>query len=168
MVNDKLGAFPGRIERDEWVRQAKGLAKGAATKPASRKAAPKKATAKKSVAKKPAAKKAPAKKAADPNAKYLENVRKYDPKASKAVVDAIVKYCGVSLRSRDASLVACSDEKELDRVAKGFCTKKLGLTEKQDELVKSVCEQMKGQRFKNRVTFYYLCAKKARKMNVFK
>jgi len=53
MVNDKLGAFPGRIERDEWVRQAKGLAKGTGAA----KAAPKKAKAK------PAAKKtAPAKK----------------------------------------------------------------------------------------------------------
>ncbi|PHS77007.1 MAG: hypothetical protein COB56_04880 [Robiginitomaculum sp.] len=155
---------------------AKPAAKKKAAKKVVKKAAPKKAPAKKVVAKatkaKPAkkvvAKKAPIKKAASPNAKYLAEVRKYDAKASAAVVDSIVKYCGISLRSRDSSLVACSDEKELNTVATGFCTKKLGMTKGQKELVKDVCVQMKGQRFKNRVTFYYLCAKSARKMKVFK
>ncbi len=161
MVNDKLGAFPGRIERDEWVRQAKGLAKGGSARKAS-KAKP---------AKKVAAKKAPAKKAAkaaSPNAKYLADVRKFDPKANSAVIDNIVKYCGIALRSRDGSLVACSQEHELDTIAKGFATKKLGLTKGQIDVVKATCEEMKGTRFKNRVTFYYLMAKKARKMKVFK
>jgi predicted flap endonuclease-1-like 5' DNA nuclease len=165
MVNDKLGAFPGRIERDEWVRQAKGLAKGAGAKVAA-----KKPTAKKAPAKEAAVKKAPAKKAktANPNEKYYAGVHKFDAKASKSVIDNIVKYCGSSLKSRDASLVACTDEKELARVAKGFCTKKLGMTSGQNELVADVCKQMKSQRLKNRVTFYYLCAKKARKMGMFK
>jgi len=145
----------------------KAAAKASKAKSA-KKVVAKKASAKKAPAKKATAKKAPAKKAASPNAKYLAEVRKYDAKASAAVVDKIVKYCGVSLRSRDSSLVACSDEKELNTVAKGFCTKKLGMTKGQNELVKDVCVQMKGQRFKNRVTFYYLCAKSARKMKVFK
>ncbi|PHQ67433.1 MAG: hypothetical protein COB92_04650 [Robiginitomaculum sp.] len=142
--------------------------KAPAKKAAAKKAPVKKVVAKKAPAKKAPAKKAPAKKAASPNAKYLTEVRKYDAKASAAVVDSIVKYCGISLRSRDSSLVACSDEKELNTVATGFCTKKLGMTKGQKELVKDVCVQMKGQRFKNRVTFYYLCAKSARKMKVFK
>ena len=106
MVNDKLGAFPGRIERDEWVRQAKGLAKGVAAK------------------KVPAKKTAKVAKSASPNAKYLAEVRKYDAKASAAVIDNIVKYCGIALRSRDSSLVACSQEHELNTIAKGFATKK--------------------------------------------
>ncbi len=166
-------------------KSAKAKPTKAATKPA-KKAVAKKAPAKKSVAKKAPTKKTAAKKAAskpskaktskakpskakaDPNAKYLAEVRKYDPKASKAVVNNIVKYCGVSLRSRDSSLVACSDEKELNTVAKGFCTKKLGMDKGQMDCVKHVCGQMKAQRFKNRVTFYYLCAKKARKMKVFR
>jgi len=150
-------------------------AKAAKVKPTkkapAKKAVAKKATTKKSVVKKVPAKKAapkPSKAKADPNAKYLAEVRKYDPKASKAVVNNIVKYCGISLRSRDASLVACSDEKELNTVAKGFCTKKLGMTKGQMDCVKDVCGQMKAQRFKNRVTFYYLCAKQARKMKVFR
>ncbi|PHR61501.1 MAG: hypothetical protein COA43_03175 [Robiginitomaculum sp.] len=100
--------------------------------------------------------------------KYFANVRKYDPKANRTIVENIVKHCGISLRSRDASLVACSDEKELDRVVKNFCTKKLGMTSKQKETVAGVCTQMKPDRFKNRVTFYYLCAKSARKLAMFK
>lgn len=99
--------------------------------------------------------------------KYYTNVKKYDPKARKPVVQGIVKHCGVSLKSRDASLVACSDEAELKRVANGFVTKKLEKTSGQMDLVKEVCQDMKGERFKSRVTFYYLAAKKARKLGKF-
>jgi hypothetical protein len=156
-------------------------AKKTAKKPAAKKPAAKKTAAKKPAAtKKPAAKSkaasskaAPAKKkpAAKSDAKldkYYENVKKYDARASKTVVENIVKYCGVSLRSRDSSLVACSDESELQTVAKGFVTKKLGVEDGQMDLVKSVCEQMKGQRMKSRVTFYYLAAKKVKKLELFK
>jgi len=99
--------------------------------------------------------------------KYYTNVKKYDPKAKRKTVENIVKYCGVALRSRDSSLVACSDEAELKRVADGFVTKKLEKASGQMELVKDVCLEMKGDRFKSRVTFYYLAAKKARKMSLF-
>ncbi|NNC36720.1 MAG: DUF2853 family protein [Hyphomonadaceae bacterium] len=165
MVNDKLGAFPGRIERDEWVRQAKGLAKGAGAA----KAAPKKAAPKKAKAKPAAKKKTPAKKsAANANEKYYAKIRKYDSRASTTVIDNIVKYCGPALRSRDASLIACSDEAELNRVAKGFCTKKLGMTSGQTEAVKNTCEKMKADRMKNRAVFYYLLAKAEGKLSLFK
>jgi len=97
--------------------------------------------------------------------KYFTNVKKYDSKAKRKTVENIVKYCGVALRSRDSSLVACSDEAELKRVADGFVTKKLEKDSGQMELVKDVCQEMKGDRFKSRVTFYYLAAKKARKMS---
>ena len=167
MVNDKLGAFPGRIERDEWVRQAKGLAKGTAVAKPTRTKATKAKPAKKVTAKKAPAKKA-AKKEAAPNTKYYDMVSKFDAKADKKIIDNIVKYCGIALRSRDGSLVACSQEHELETIAKGFATKKLGLDKGQMDLVKDVCEQMKGTRFKNRVAFYYLMAKKARKLSVFR
>ena len=151
----------------------KAPAKKAAPKKTAAKATAAKTTATKTTAaKKPAAKKAPAKKPAAKKGtdfdKYYEKVKAYDPKASKKVVENIVKYCGVSLQSRDSSLVACSDESELQTVANGFVTKKLGLEEGQMELVKSVCEQMKGTRLKSRVTFYYLAAKKAKKLSLFK
>jgi len=186
MVEGVIDSFPGRIGRDEWVKQAGGLAKGSAPramKSASKsrkKPGPKPGTKRGALtaAGKPRQKPGPkagskqskTKKVSDADAafeKYFTNVKKYDPKARKPVVQGIVKYCGVSLRSRDASLVACSDEAELKRVANGFVTKKLGRTSGQMDLVKDVCQDMKGERFKNRVTFYYLAAKKARKLGIF-
>lgn len=159
----------------------KNPAKKAPTKKAAPKAAAaKKAPAKKAPAKKVAAKKAPASKAAPKKAsaakskndaafeRYYDKVKAFDARASRAVVQNIVDYCGVSLKSRDSSLVACTDESELRTVANGFVTKKLGIKDGQMDLVKSVCEQMKDQRLKSRVTFYYLTAKKARKLSLFR
>ena len=142
------------------------LSKGAGKK----KAAPKKAVAKKAAPKKIVAKKAPAKKKApaNPNDKYYALVRKQDAKASKSVIDNIVKYCGIALRTRDGSLVACTDEKERDTIAKGFAVKKLGMKTGQAELVADTCQAMKATRMKNRVAFYYVMAKKAGKLSVFK
>ncbi|WP_038037170.1 DUF2853 family protein [Thermopetrobacter sp. TC1] len=98
--------------------------------------------------------------------KYLDDVKRYDSNPNEKAVETIVKYLGIALRSRDASLVSCSDDKELDRVRKGFCTKKLGLdAAAADEAVKKVCEQMKGDRNKQRVTFYYLLAKATNTMD---
>ncbi len=91
--------------------------------------------------------------------KYLKDVQRYDAKANEKAVETIVKYLGIALRSRDASLVSCSDDSELDRVRKGFCVKKLGLdADAAAAAVKKTCETMKGDRNKNRVTFYYLVA----------
>ena len=186
MVEGVIDSFPGRIGRDEWVKQAKGLAKGGA--PRAMKGAP--SRGKKKPGPKPGTKrgaltasgkprqkpgpKAGSKRKTSKSAgsgagidKYYANVQKFDPKARKPVVQGIVKYCGISLRSRDGSLVACSDEAELKRVADGFVTKKLEQTSGQMEIVKEVCQEMKGERFKNRVTFYYLAAKKTRKLGKF-
>ena len=184
MVEGVIDSFPGRIERDEWIKQAKGLAKGGA--PRAMKGAP---TGRKKPGPKPGTKRGALTAAGKPRQKpgpkagstrkakasgadaafekYYANVQKFDPKARKPVVQGIVKYCGASLKSRDASLIACSDEAELKRVANGFVTKKLGKTSDQMELAKEICQQMKEERFKSRVTFYYLAAKKARKLGQF-
>ena len=79
----------------------------------------------------------------------------------EAIVAKIVKHLGIALRSRDASLVSCSDPSELARVREKWCAKKLGSTDDagSDEIIAKVCEEMKGDRNKNRVTFYYLVAK---------
>ncbi len=92
---------------------------------------------------------------------YLADVQRYDAGADGDVVAKIVKHLGIALRSRDASLVSCSDSTELDRVRASWCMKKLGHSDeaKCDEVIKSVCETMKGDRNKQRVTFYYLVAK---------
>jgi hypothetical protein len=97
---------------------------------------------------------------------YQADVEKYEPGADAAVVDKIVKYCGIALRNKDSSLVSSSDKKELDRVRDGFAKKKLELTpEAAEEGIKQVCEQMKASRAKSRVTFYYLLAKATNTMD---
>jgi len=92
---------------------------------------------------------------------YLADVKRYDSGADEDIVSKIVKHLGIALRSKDASLVSCSDKSELDRVRTSWCMKKLGNTDegKCDGVIASVCETMSGDRQKQRVTFYYLVAK---------
>lgn len=92
---------------------------------------------------------------------YLADVRRYDAKAEEAVVAKIVKHLGIALRNRDSSLVSCSDPAELDRVREKWCVKKFGATDakKSDDIIAKVCETMKADNTKSRVTFYYLVAK---------
>ena len=199
MVEGVIDSFPGRIGRDEWVRQAGGLAKGGSgdAMKTSTRTAKKKTTAKKAASggtrrkpgPKPGTKRGALTATGKPRQKpgpkpgskrtkkvteadkafekYYANVLKFDPKARKPVVQGIVKYCGVALSTRDGRLIACTDESELKTVAKGFVTKKLGKTDGQLEFVKGICQDMKSERFKQRVTFYYLAAKKARKLGQF-
>ncbi|WP_420962746.1 DUF2853 family protein [Brucella sp. IR073] len=92
---------------------------------------------------------------------YIEDVRRYDAAADPEVVNKIVKHLGIALRNKDSSLVAASDADELERVRKNWVEKKLGIADadKGKAAVKSVGELMKGDRNKQRVTFYYLTAK---------
>ena len=92
---------------------------------------------------------------------YLSDVKKYDAGADAAVVDKIVKHLGIALRSRDSSLVSCSDQSERDRVREKWCGKKLGVTNDAaaDEVIAKVCQEMADDNSKSRVTFYYLVAK---------
>ena len=97
---------------------------------------------------------------------YLADVRRYDAGADEAVVDKIVKHLGIALRNRDSSLVSATDPEELKRVRTSWVAKKLGIDDeaKGDEVVAHVAEVMKGDRNKNRVTFYYLVAKQLGKL----
>ncbi len=97
-------------------------------------------------------------------ADYIEDVKRYDSGAPEAVVQKIVNHLGVALLNKDASLVACSDQKEKDRVVSSWCEKKLGLSGDNATLVNDVCEQMKADYNKQRVTFYYLIAMHAGKL----
>lgn len=99
-------------------------------------------------------------------ADYLSDVKRYDAGADADVVQKIVKHLGIALQSKDASLVSCSDKSELDRVREKWCMKKLGSTDTaaSDAVIKTVCETMKADRQKQRVTFYYLVAKEMGKL----
>jgi len=96
---------------------------------------------------------------------YLADVQKYDAGADAEIVQKIVKHLGIALRSKDASLVSCSDNSELERVVEKWCMKKLGTDEDTgNAIVAKVCETMKDSRQKQRVTFYYLAAKELGKL----
>jgi hypothetical protein len=99
------------------------------------------------------------------------DVQKYVPAADSAAISGIVRHCGIALQSRDASLVSCTDKAERDRVRDGFLKKKLALSESDadlDKAIMTVCETMKADRDKPRVTFYYLLAEKYGKLALFK
>jgi len=90
---------------------------------------------------------------------WAPDVKKFVANADDGVIAAIVRYCGIALRSRDASLVSFTDPVEIDRVRDNFLKKKLGLTQPDETLnqaIAAVGERMKGANFKNRVTVYYL------------
>lgn len=90
---------------------------------------------------------------------YVADIQKFSPAVNESAVTNIVKYCGIALRSKDASLVSSSDKSELDRVRDGFAKKKLGLdADAASAGIKQVVETMKGVKQKQRVTFYYLLA----------
>ena len=97
---------------------------------------------------------------------YLAGVQRYDADANADVVQKIVKHLGIALQSKDASMVSCSDPSELGRVREKWCMKKLGETDAgaADAVIARVCELMKGDRQKNRVTFYYLVAREMGKL----
>jgi len=99
---------------------------------------------------------------------YVADVKRYDSAPDEAVINAIVRHLGIALRSADASLVSCSSKDELARVRDSWCKKKLGMDDDAaaDAAIKDICETMKADRRKQRVTFYYLLAKKLDKMSV--
>jgi hypothetical protein len=101
---------------------------------------------------------------------WAAEVRRHVPNANDVAIKGIVKHLGIALQSRDASFVACADKAERDRVRDGFLKKKLALNNSDAELDKAVvevCEKMKADRDKSRVTFYYLLAEKYGKLSVF-
>lgn len=105
------------------------------------------------------------------NEAYAGDIRKYTKKKVDAKhVAGIAKHLGIALQSRDASLVACSDKGERDRVRESFLKGKLALTAPDAELDKAVeetCQKMGADPTKQRVSFYYLLAEKYDKLALF-
>lgn len=99
---------------------------------------------------------------------YVEKVQSYDPSADPIIVKAIIDHLGIALQSRDSKFVACSDEAERKTVAQSWLSKKLGIDTDDaalDAKVIAICEMMKDDRMKDRVTFYYLAAKAEGKLS---
>ncbi len=94
---------------------------------------------------------------------YVDDVARYASNVNENAVAGIVKHLGIALRSKDASLVSCSSKDELSRVRDSWLKKKLYRSEddkKLDAVINEICETMKADKRKNRVTFYYLLAEK--------
>lgn len=103
-------------------------------------------------------------------ADYKADIEKYTSNVDETAIAGIVKHLGIALQSKDASLVSCGDQSELDRVRESFLKKKLALTLSDTDLnqaIAEVCETMKETRNKSRVTFYYLLAEKYEKLSLF-
>ena len=101
---------------------------------------------------------------------WVADVKKYVPNADDSAIRGIVKHCGIALHNRDGSFVSCTDKSERDRVRDNFLKKKLALGDSDAELdkaVMAVCERMKADRDKSRVTFFYLLAEKYGKLATF-
>lgn len=101
---------------------------------------------------------------------YFADVKSYAGECDEAAVSGLVKYLGIALRNKDSSLVAAGDPKELVRLRDNFLKKKLGLAGSDDELDAGVAEvmaAMKGDTSKQRVTVYYMLAKKYGKLSMF-
>ncbi len=98
---------------------------------------------------------------------YIDDVLRYDSGASTETVGKIVKHLGIALSSKDSSLVSVSQEQELTRVRDKWGIGKLGLDDAgSDALISKVADEMSGDHNKQRVTFYYLMAKHANKLDM--
>ncbi len=100
---------------------------------------------------------------------HLADLKKF---ATKPVNDAafagMVKAYALVMSKPDTRYVACSDAAELDRVRENFLKKKLGLKSADlDQSIKAICEHMKADKTKSRLTFYYLLAEHYGKLDLF-
>lgn len=98
---------------------------------------------------------------------YQADIKRYVAAVDGKAVEGIVKHLGIALKSADASLVSCSSKDELARVRDSWLKKKLGLTDADaalDKTIEDVCTKMKSDKNKQRVTFYYLLAEKYGKL----
>jgi len=101
---------------------------------------------------------------------WAVDVKKHVANADDKAIAGIVRYCGIALQKRDASLVSFTDKEEVARVRTNFLKKKLGLAGSDAELdqaIMAVGDKMKADHTKNRVTVYYLLAEHFGKLSAF-
>jgi hypothetical protein len=100
---------------------------------------------------------------------HLADVKKFAKKPlNEAAFAGMAKAYALVMGKADTRYVACSDPAELERVRENFLKKKLGLKSADlDATIKSVCEHMKSDNTKSRLTFYYLLAEHYGKLDLF-
>lgn len=98
---------------------------------------------------------------------YANDIKRYTSRVDAGAVAGIVKHLGIALKSKDAAHVACGSKAERDRIRDGWLKRRLGLAETDtvlDMAIKEICERMKADSSKSRVTFYYLLAERYDKL----
>jgi 3-dehydroquinate synthetase len=100
---------------------------------------------------------------------HLADVKKFAKKPlNEAAFAGMAKSYALVMSKPDTRYVACSDAAELERVRENFLKKKLGLKSADlDASVKAICEHMKADKTKSRLTFYYLLAEHYGKLDAF-
>ncbi|CAN5258731.1 DUF2853 family protein [soil metagenome] len=100
---------------------------------------------------------------------HLADVKKFAKKPlNEAAFAGMSKSYALVMSKPDTRYVACSDPVELERVRENFLKKKLALkTADLDASVKAICEHMKADKTKSRLTFYYLLAEHYGKLDLF-
>ncbi|ATP12596.1 hypothetical protein BHOIPH791_12070 [Bartonella henselae] len=89
----------------------------------------------------------------------LADIKLYDQNPDEAAIERLHHRLALVMKNQDASLVATSDPKELERVEK-WVQDVLGADEQSAKRgVSKVADMMSGDRRKSRMTFYYLVAK---------
>ena len=90
---------------------------------------------------------------------YLEHVKKYVSSPNEDAVESLVGHLGIALKNRDSATVAAGDPNEIASIRNKYCSNTLDLSDDEaDKAIAAVCEKMKGDTAKCRVTFYYLLA----------
>jgi hypothetical protein len=102
-------------------------------------------------------------------ADYFADVKEYASSYDEAAITGIVRYLGIALASKDASLVSSSDPKEVARLRANFVVKKLGQNDDAaiDAAIDAVFAKMKGDRTKQRVTVCYMLAEHFGQLDIF-
>jgi hypothetical protein len=100
---------------------------------------------------------------------HLADIKKYAKKpVNEAALAGLEKTYRLVLSHADSRFVACSDPNEVETVRENFLKKKLALSGGDlDGTIKSVCQAMKDERNKSRLTFYYLLAEHFDKLGQF-
>ncbi|EJF77185.1 hypothetical protein MCO_01364 [Bartonella sp. DB5-6] len=89
----------------------------------------------------------------------LADIKLYDPNPDGAAIERLRQRLALVMQKQDASLVATSDPKELERVEK-WVQDVLGAdAQSAKTAVSKIADMMSGERRKSRMTFYYLVAK---------
>lgn len=100
---------------------------------------------------------------------YLDEIKKSNLDVSEDFLRKVAKGLGPSIYLADASKVSCSDKAELERVAKNYAEKKLGVTgDSVDKAIAETCEAFgSSNRNKYRAIFYALVCQKLGKTAIY-